>query len=66
MAQNITPERLEELRQVLGKIDPAKKKTWLLELYVRRDGQDWLDKVIDIRTGKPYKRPKAEQAASKA
>lgn len=50
--QKVDQERLDELRGVLEKIDGSARKDWLLEVYERRDGEDQLAEVIDIKTGK--------------
>ncbi len=47
----VAPERLKELRDVLGRIDPSHTKIWILEVYDRRDGKDKLSAIIDIQTG---------------
>lgn len=52
----IDKQRLQELRDVLSKIDPADRKDWILEVYDLCDGAEVIRAVVDIRTGKPYKR----------
>lgn len=56
MTDDIDPERLKELQAALIKIDPLKRRHWQLEVYTRRNNQDVLIKVIDLKTGKPLKR----------
>jgi hypothetical protein len=62
----IPAERLAELRDCLAKLDPAGRKAWILEVYELRAGQDKLAEVVNIKTGRPYRRPKNEQAAEAA
>lgn len=55
----VDPERLSELCDVLSKIDPKKKHSWVLELI----GDDGMPKTqIDIRTGRTIsgRKPKGE------
>ena len=53
----IDQERITELRAVCSKLDPSARKTWLLEVYDRRQGEDVLVNVLDIKTGKPWRHP---------
>jgi len=49
---DISPERIRELRAVLGKLDPSGRKgskKWILEIYSLDGG---LVQKIDIRTGR--------------
>jgi hypothetical protein len=55
------PERLRELQAVLSKLDPQKRLDWRLEVYTRRDNQDYLSQVIDLKTCRPV--TKKKQAA---
>lgn len=54
--QKVDQERLEELRDVLGKIPGSKRKAWHLEIFERRNGVDCLAQVINIKTGRSIKR----------
>ena len=54
----VTPERLDELRDVLAKIPGADRKPWTLEIYDIRDGQEVLTRSIDIRSGRVVSRRK--------
>lgn len=51
-------EQLRGLRAALEKLDPAMRKTWLLEIYERRNGVDLLATIVDIKTGKTLRREK--------
>jgi hypothetical protein len=59
-SQIVDTERLEELRGVLSKLDPAGAKAWRLEVYERRNGQEVLTTVIDLKTGQPVRKSKQE------
>lgn len=52
ITKQIDQERLSELRDILGKIKGSKRKSWHLEILDRRDGEDRVSQVIDIKTGK--------------
>lgn len=58
----IDQERLSELQQILGRLDPTRAKAWRLEVYNRVDGADKLYQVIDLQTGKTLKARKKENA----
>ena len=62
--QKIDQERLEELRDVLGKIPGSKRKAWHLEIFERRDGVDCLADVINIKTGRSIKRSQVQKNLS--
>jgi hypothetical protein len=55
-ALTVDPERLDQLRAILGELDPGGRKAWILEFYDRRNGEDVLNAVINIKTGRPYRR----------
>jgi hypothetical protein len=55
--QVVDPQRLDDLRAALQKLDPQSKKAWILEVYDRQDGEDRLSAVVDIKTGKPVRPP---------
>ena len=59
----VTPERLDELRDVLAKIPGADRKPWTLEIYDQDDaGQEVLIKAIDIRSGRAVSRRKRKRS----
>lgn len=54
---NVDSEQFADLRQVLAKLDPGGRRAWLLEVYNLRDGENVLSGVLDIKTGRPWRKP---------
>jgi hypothetical protein len=54
--QIIDPERINELREALSKLDPAGRKAWTLEVFELKNGAEVLKTVVDLKTGRPVKR----------
>lgn len=54
----VEAERLEELRDVLAKVEGADRLPWILEIYDLRDGEEILAKSIDIRSGRAVRKRK--------
>ena len=52
------PERLAELQAILAEFDPSGRFEWRLEIYVLRNGSDFITQVIDLKTGKPIAKPR--------
>jgi hypothetical protein len=57
----VSPERLQELQAVLRQLDPAGRLDWSLEVHIRRNGEDRIAEVYDLKKCEPKRRAKVEQ-----
>lgn len=60
--KRVSTEQIQALQAALNVMDPAGCKVWLLEVYDRRNGGDYLREVIDIRTGQPLRGEQLKKA----